>query len=135
MLFQHSKCDILDGLDVFVVANADSKRLAPDRITAVVAHGAFKHSRIWNLLIVDIKSDEIRSSGRQTLDVAGFSGDRHQVPRLKRSLNTQKNAGEEVLRNVPECDTNDQSHQARSSDHSRGQACQTGDMKHKVETQ
>ena len=83
--------------------------------------------------MISVQADDYSRTDGQSLHVAKIPGDFDQIPRMKGTLHGEKDAGQEVLRDVAERNTEDQAEQPRAADHGQCQASQTANLENDVQ--
>ena len=132
MVRQDEQRNLLCLVDCIVVANANDKVFASIGIGRKIAEVALVDAGVGDLREVSIESGQDRRAHVQLLHIPCHVGNLDQITGLEGPLYAEKYAGQEVLGDVPECDTNDQTDQAGAADYRQCQFRQSGNPQDEI---
>ena len=107
--------------DIGVVPNAHGKVESCFGVAREVANRTLVDGRIGDLNVVSVVRHEDGSAGGYLLDNSGVSGDFDGVANAKRFLNANQQACQKVLGDIPEGESDDESHDSRAAEHGDGE--------------
>ena len=105
MILQHFQCDLLCVGDAVAVADSNDKVLAPIAVARVVVNVALVDPGIRDLHVIAVLGHEDCGPRGKPLYKAHDPVYVHQVTGLEWRLQTKENAGQKVLCDILECNT------------------------------